>query len=189
MTATTTRPVPPVDPDQPKRALTGKQIAARAAVLIGIGFCLFMWIYAFVFADDKPVAQLDDSSWSQRAAGICEVRNDLLDVNAEATILNSDGSPQVVGAAVRKATDIIEDALDEVLAERPTSERDVRLVNEWETLYRTYIQDRRDVETRLLAGEAIELNETTLNGSPVSLTIADFAKHNRMVECSAPSGR
>lgn len=175
--------------EAPKRKLSGKQIAARAGVLIGILFCLFMWVYAFGFADDKPLAQVDDSSWSERAKGICEVRNDLLDVNAEATILASDGTPHDVGVAVRKATDIIEDALDEVLAVRPTSARDVRLVNEWESLYRTYISDRRDVETRLLAGEAVELNETTLNGSPVSLTIGDFTKHNRMEACSAPSGR
>jgi len=189
MTATTSRPVPSATPDEPKRKLTGKQIAARSAVLIGIGFCLLMWIYAFVLADDKPLAQVDDSSWSTRAETICEGRGDLLDVNAEASILESKGSPQEVGVAVRKATDIIEDTLDEVLAVRPTSSRDVRLVNEWESLYRTYIQDRRDVETRLLAGEAVELNETTLNGSPVSLTIGDFTKHNRMVSCSVPSGR
>jgi hypothetical protein len=189
MTATTTSRPQPAEAPQPKRRLTRNQIAARAAVIFGILFCLAMWVYAFGFANDRPVAQLDDRSWSDRAGGICDVRNNLLDVNAQESILVSDGSPQEVGLAVRKATDIIEDALDEVLAVRPTSARDVRLVNQWETLYRTYIQDRRDVEERLLGGEAVELNETTLNGSPVSLTIGDFTKHNRMESCSVPSGR
>ena len=189
MTATTTdRPASPGTP-APKRPLTRRQLAARGAVIFGILFCLAMWVYAFVFAEDKPVAQLDDRSWSERAEGICDVRNDLLDANAEESILVSDGTPQEVGAAVRKATDIIEDALDEVLAVRPTSARDVRLVDTWATLYRTYITDRRDVEVRLLGGEAVELNETTLNGSPVSLTIGDFTKHNRMESCSVPAGR
>ena len=190
MTATTATRRPSSDePDVPKPKLTGKQIAARSAVVFGILFCLFMWVYAFGFADYKQLAQLDDDAWSKRADRICAVRNDLLDVNAEESILVSDGTPQEVGVAVRKATDIIEDTLDEVLAERPTSARDIRLVNEWETLYRTYIQDRRDVEVRLLNGEAVELNETTLNGSPVSLTIGDFTKHNRMAACSVPAGR
>ncbi|MEO6124082.1 MAG: hypothetical protein ABIR32_10260 [Ilumatobacteraceae bacterium] len=188
MTATAQR-LPDLAPDDPKSKLTRKQIATRAAVLIGIGFCLFMWIYAFGFANDKPLAQVDDSSWSVRAEQICKVRDDLLNVNAEEAILDSKGTPQDVGAAVKKATDITEDALDEVLAVRPTSARDVRLVNEWESLYRTYIADRREVETRLLGGEAVELNETTLNGSPVSLTIGDFAKHNKMPTCQVPAGR
>lgn len=189
MTATTASRPSADSPDQPKPKLTGRQLAARGAVLFAIAFCVAMWIYAFVFASDKPLAQLDDSSWSARAEQICQVRDDLLDVNAGATILVSNGTPEDVGAAVREATDIIEDALDEVLAVRPTSARDIRLVSEWEGLYRTYIADRRDVEQRLLAGNAVELNETTLNGSPVSLTIGDFTKHNRMKSCQVPSGR
>ncbi len=169
--------------------LTGKQIAARTAVIAAILLILCMWVYAFVFADDKPLAQLDDSSWSKRAEQICEVRDDLLDANAAQAIEVSDGGPQLLGIAVKNATDIVEDTLDEVVAVQPTSARDLRLVAEWEKLYRLYITDRRDVERRLLAGEAVELNETTLNGSPVSLTIGDFTKHNRMVSCSVPSGR
>ncbi len=169
--------------------MTGKQFAARTAVIGALVVIAAMWIYGFAFAPDKPVAQVDDSSWSQRAEQICKVRNDLLDRNAESGLAASDGSPQRLGQAVGAATDIIEDALEEVLAVRPTSDRDVRLVDEWEELYRIYIADRRDVERRLLDGEAVELNETTVNGSPVSLTIGDFTKHNRMVSCSAPSGR
>ena len=169
--------------------LTGQQIAARTAVVASILAIVAMWIYGFGFAPDKPVAQVDDSSWSTRAEEICKVRNDLLDQNAEQALAVSDGGPQDLGQAVKSATDIIEDALDEVLAVRPKSERDVRLVDQWEELYRLYIADRREVEQRLLSGEAVELNETTLNGSPVSLTIDDFTKHNRMTACSAPSGR
>ena len=188
MTATIARPSTPTGPT-PRQPLTGRQKAARIAVIFAVLFCIAMWFYAFILADDKPLAQLDDRAWSDRAEGICEVRDDLLDANAEQAIETSDGSPQAVGAAVSAATDIIEDTLDEVMAVRPTSERDLRLVGEWERLYRIYIQDRRDVETTLLAGTATELNETTINGSPVSLTIGDFTKHNRMVSCSVPSGR
>jgi hypothetical protein len=191
MTATTTAP-PANDgaPGTPRKAkLRPSQIIARTAVIVTILFIIGMWIYAFGFAEDKPLAQLDDDAWSRRAEQICEVRNDLLDVNAENALAISDGSPEMLGEAVRKATDVIEDTLDELVAVQPTTARDIRLVGEFETLYRTYIADRRDVERRLLAGEAVELNETTINGSPVSLTIGDFTKHNRMESCSAPSGR
>lgn len=180
---------PTETPDETKAKLSGKQIAARTAVIAAILFCIAMWLYAFVFAADKPLAELDDHSWSQRAKQICDVRNDLLDENAAQALKVSDGSPQMLGVAVRRATDIIEETLGEVVAVRPTSQRDLRLVAQWEKLYRIYIADRRDVEGRLLAGQAVELNETTLNGSPVSLTIGDFTNHNRMPSCSVPSGR
>jgi hypothetical protein len=175
--------------DRRPTKLSRAQIAARAGIILAILFIVMMWIYAFVLADDRPLADLDDNGWASRAEQICEVRDNLLDQNAANATAVADGSPQKLGQAVRVATDIIEDTLDEVLAVRPTSARDVRLVDEWETLYRVYIDDRRDVETRLLAGEAVELNETTVNGSPVSLTIGDFAKHNRMETCSVPAGR
>lgn len=191
MTTTTDAPSQPArTPDEtPSGKLSGKQIAARTAVIATILLIVLMWLYAFLIAEDRPVAQLDDSAWSKRAEQICEVRDGLLDANAEQAIAVSDGSPEQLGQAVSRATDIIEDTLNEVVAVRPTSDRDIRLVGEWERLYRVYIADRRAVESRLLSGEAVELNETTINGSPISLTIGDFTKHNRMVSCSAPSGR
>lgn len=179
---------PAVPPGRPN-GLGGKQIVARVVVIVALAFIVAMWIYAYTFAPDKPLAQLDDRSWAKRADNICDVRNDLLDANAEQTIEVSDGTPRMVGQAVQRATEIIEDALDEVVAVVPISDRDVGLIATWEGLYRTYIADRRIIEDRLLAGEDVELNETTLNGSPISLSIDDFAKHNFMERCSVPTGR
>ncbi len=175
-----------VTPQHP--GLTRKQVLARVAIGIAIMFIGAMWIYAFVFADDSAVAKVKDTSWTKRAQQICTRRNDLLDQNAKNSRENSDGSPQAVGTGVSRATDIIEAALDEVLAVTPPSANDQELIAKWEGMYRTYIADRRATESKLAAGEKAELNETTLNGSPISATIGDFTKPNRMDACSTPSG-
>ena len=167
---------------------TRQQIAARVAIGIAIAFIVVMWLYAFLFASKSAVAKVSDTAWSKRAAEICDRRNDLLDQNAKNTRESSDGSPQAVGVGVATGTDIIEAALNEVEAVLPASAEDRKLIDEWDGLYRTYIADRRATEKKLAAGEAAELNETTLHGSPISATIADFAKVNNMDSCSAPTG-
>ena len=167
---------------------TRKQVLARVAIGVAIMFIAAMWIYAFVFADDSAVAKVKDTSWTTRAQEICTRRNDLLDQNSKDIRENTDGSPQAVGNGVSRATDIIEAALDEVLAVTPPSAHDQELIAKWEGMYRTYIADRRATEAKLAAGEKAELNETTLNGSPISATIGDFTKPNRMDACSTPSG-
>ena len=165
-----------------------KQLAARIAIGAAIALIIAMWLYAFLFASKNAVAKVSDSSWSKRAAAICDRRNDLLDQNAKNTRSNSDGSAQAVGVGVARGTDIIETALDEVEAVLPTSADDQKLIAAWDGLYRVYIADRRATEQKLAAGEAAELNETTLNGAPISDSIADFAKVNNMDSCSAPTG-
>ena len=168
--------------------LTAKQLAARIALGIVILLIIAMWVYGFLFASESAVAKVHDSSWAKRAEQICSRRNDLLDQNAKRTRESSDGSPQSVGVGVAKGTDIIETALDEVEAVLPAGTEDQKLIGEWDKLYRTYIADRRATEKKLAAGEAAELNETTLNGAPISDTIADFTKVNRMDSCAPPTG-
>jgi len=180
--------VPAGDETAARPPRTRQQIAARVAIGVAIAFIVAMWLYAFIFASKSAVAKVSDSSWSKRAAEICDHRNDLLDQNARNTRESSDGSPQAVGRGVATGTDIIVAALDEVEAVLPASADDRKLIDEWDGLYRTYIADRRATEKKLAAGEAAELNETTLNGSPISATIADFAKVNNMDSCSAPTG-
>ena len=186
MTAVT--PQTPMAKGTPRRSVSRGQLAARTAIGLVILFMLFMWLYAFVFASANAVAKVSDTAWSKRAEQICSRRNDLLDQNAKNTRLKSDGSAQSVGVGVTKATDIIETALDQVQAVLPSSAQDQKLISEWNTLYRIYISDRRLTEKKLGAGQASELNETTLNGAPISSSIADFTSVNRMPSCSAPTG-
>lgn len=167
---------------------TRQQLLARAAIGLAILAIAAMWIYGFVFADNSAVAKVQDTAWTQRAQNICTRRNDLLDQNSTNVRKTGDGSPQSVGQGVSKATDIIEAALAEVLAVKPPSAHDQQLIAKWESLYRTYIADRRATEAKLAKGQKAELNETTLNGAPISETIGDFTKPNRMDACSVPSG-
>ena len=168
---------------------TRQQLLARAAIGVAILFIAAMWIYGFVFADDSAVAKVHDTAWTKRAQEICTRRNDLLDQNSKSVRTTSDGSPQAVGKGVSKATDIVQAALEEVLAVMPSSAHDQELIGKWESLYRTYVADRRATEAKLAKGEKAELNETVLNGSPISDTIGDFTKPNRMDACSVPAGR
>lgn len=178
MTATTQR--------RPPR--TRNQWLARIAIGVAIVLIAAMWVFAFVFADDSAVAKIADRSWTTRAAQICDRRNALLDANSKIVRETTAGTPQDVGRGVAKATDIIEAALEEVLAVTPPSAQDQKLIGEWSKLYRIYIADRRATEVKLAKGEKAELNETTLNGSPISASIADFTKPNYMDSCSVPSG-
>lgn len=167
---------------------TRSQWLARIAIGTAITFLAAMWIYAFVFADDSAVAKVSDKSWTKRAEQICSRRNDLLAANSKLIRETTKGTPQDVGRGVAAATDIISAALDEVLAVTPPSADDQKLIGEWVSLYRVYLQDRRATEAKLASGEKAELNETTLNGSPISQSINDFTKPNLMESCSVPTG-
>jgi hypothetical protein len=168
--------------------LRTSQIVARSAVVAMIAFIIGMWIYAFGgFATRQAAAKISDRAWTKRAEQICVQRNDLLAKNADLIRKTTDGSPQAVGKGVTAATDLIEAAQDQVMAQTPTSDLDQKLVNTFDSLYRTYIADRRATEAKLAKGEKAELNETMLSGSPVSETIADFTRPNLMNSCSVPA--
>lgn len=167
--------------------LRTSQIVARTAVITMVVFILGMWVYAFGgFATRQAAAKISDTAWAKRAEQICVRRNDLLAKNADQIRKTTDGSPQALGKGVSAATDLIEAAQDQVMAELPTSDLDLQLVGAFDSLYRTYIADRRSTEERLANGEKAELNETMLSGSPVSETIADFTRPNLMNSCSVP---
>jgi hypothetical protein len=168
--------------------LRTSQVLARASVIAMILFIIGMWVYAFGgFASRQAAAKISDSAWTKRAEAICVERNALLAKNADQIRKTTDGSPQAVGKGVTAATDLIEAAQDKVMAARPASELDRKLVDTFDSLYRTYIADRRATEIKLAKGIKAELNETMLSGSPVSETIADFTRPNLMNSCAVPA--
>ena len=187
MTATAQR-TSPSGPAPEKRKLTGQQIAARTAVIAIIVGILAMWIYAFGFASKSAAAGLQDKAWVQRAEAICVTRNERM-ASVVKDFAKTDGGLAALHDSIKATTDLVEGALDDIVAVRPQSEHDQRLVDEWERLYRIYIGDRRAAEAQMAAGKRVELNETTLNGSPISMTIADFTNPNRMQACAPPVGQ
>jgi hypothetical protein len=171
-----------------KRKLTRQQIAARTAVIAVVVGILAMWIYAFGFAGKTAVAGLQDTAWVKRAEAICVTRNDRM-ATVVKDFAKTDGGLPALHDSIKATTDLVEGALDEIVSVRPHSAQDQRLVDEWEHLYRIYIGDRRAAEVQMANGKRAELSETMVNGSPISMTIADFTNPNRMQSCAPPVGQ
>ena len=170
----------------PRQSSSARQKVARVSAAAVVIALLTMWIYAFGFASKHAIAKVSDTSWSKRAATICEQRTRTLKQMAADARAVADGSPQALGTAVSAATTVIEAALNDVLAVRPSLAKDRELIGEFDRLYRIYIQDRVTTGDKLLSGEMVELNETLENGAPVSKIIADFTSVNRMDSCQVP---
>jgi hypothetical protein len=56
---------------------------------------------------------------------------------------------------VDRATDIVEQMVDDVVAVAPTDEKGQAIVPDWEADYRTYLQNRRDFAEELRGGENV----------------------------------
>jgi len=88
---------------------------------------------------------------------------------------------------VDRATDILEQMLDDVVAVPPSGEKGADLVPMWEADYRTYLGDRRVFSDNLRAGDYGAFAETVLDGIPISDKIARFAGDNHMPACAPPN--
>jgi hypothetical protein len=170
-------------------ALTFRQRLTRVTLGVVIVLLLAMWVYAFGFASKDAVAKVGDRDWAERAEQLCERRNELIRTNVQAARDRSTSTPQQIAVAVAATTDLIEATLDQVVAPDalPDGEEDRAKIAEFERVYRVYIADRRAAEAKLAGGEMVELNESTLEGAPVSRTIEDFTNPNRMSSCAVPA--
>jgi len=164
----------------------------RLWVKVFLGFiCLGLaafWVWALFFPPTKEsVVMISDESWSQRAQTICREanleRDDLMDL----TRIDDAGDDALLRRAgiIDEATLIVERMVDDVVAVRPTDAEDARLVDTWEELFRTLIEDRRLYTEELRAGRNEPFAETMIE-SPVSSYLNDFATGNRMLACKAP---
>ena len=88
---------------------------------------------------------------------------------------------------VDRATDIIEQMLDDVVAGTPSDAKGQDLVPQWEADYRTYIADRRAFTADLRdSGENLPFYETQVSGIPISEKLEVFAADNKMATCAPP---
>ena len=88
---------------------------------------------------------------------------------------------------VDRATDILEQMLDDVLASTPTDAKGQDLVPQWAADYRTYIADRRlFTESLRESGENLPFYETQVGGIPISEKLETFAADNHMPSCAPP---
>jgi hypothetical protein len=159
-------------------------------VLLGticLGLAAF-WVWALFFPPTKEsVVMISDRSWSERAQVICREANLRRDELMDLTRISDAGEDALQRRAdiIDDATIIVEEMIDEVLKVRPVDAEDASLVDTWEDLYRTLIEDRRSYTEELRRGTNEPFAETMIE-SPVSSYLNDFATGNRMLACKAP---
>lgn len=182
--------MPVVEPDQ-RRPVVRWSVRILLALLIA-GFVAF-WTWALFFASKEAVNKIDDRAWAERAEQICADANEArLELSDYRTIV--DGDDEQIAALIReradivdRATDIIEQMLDDVVAVAPTDEKGQAIVPQWEDEYRSYIQSRRDYADDLRAtGENLAFYEPGADGIPVSERLETFAGDNEMPSCAPP---
>lgn len=170
------------EPDQPPRKWV------RWLIVLVCLPILAMWVYAFGFASKKATVHIDDTSWTRRAQGICEAANAQRDQLFDPRKIDAAGPDALLERAdiVDRATAIIEEMLDEVVAVQPSNAGDRSLVAQWEGYFRSLIQDRRDYTAQLRAGGPNRFDETVVDGQPISGFLDDFALPNHMPDCASP---
>lgn len=147
------------------------------------------WIWALFFPPKESVAKLADQTWTERAESICRDANLARNELADSRRIDDVGSGALAerAALIDRATDIVEEMLDDVSAVAPTGPDDLALVETWLSYYRILLADRRDYTDVLRAGDNPPFPEAMIDGAPVSEYINDFTVANRMKACSSPA--
>ena len=164
------------------------QIISRGLLLVIVGLLVAMWVYGLFFASKEAVNKIYDRAWAVRAQGICEAatadRLTLTDLRR----LDDVGPGALAGRAelVDRATDIVEQMLDEIVAVPPTDAKGQELIPMWEAEYRLYLNDRRAYADLLRTGVNRPFAETQREGLPVSERLETFAGDNEMPDCAPP---
>ncbi len=147
-----------------------------------------MWVYAFVFASRESVNLIGDRAWQEYAEKRCiEARLERAEL-ADFRKIEDVGPSALAGRAelVDRATQTLEDAIDDISVQPVVDEKGQAIVPLWITDYRTYIQDRREYAEMLRRGENKPFSETRIDGLPLSEKVSTFATANRMPACQAP---
>ena len=157
-------------------------------ILISVSIAVF-WIWALFFPPKESVAKLEDTDWTARAEQICREANLARNELADSRRIDDVGPGALAERAdlIDRATEIVENMVDEVSAVVPTGPDDQALVSRWVSYYRTLIEDRRDYTVVLRAGDNPPFPEAMVEGAPVSEYINDFTVANRMKACSSPA--
>ena len=182
-TSPTSTSYPGPTPEQPR-----SNFWRAVLTLIMLAFAAF-WVYALFFASKESINRIDDDAWAERAQGICEVADVNREALADFRVVDEDDPAMVAerGELMDRATDIVEQMLDDVVAVRPSGAKGIELVPLWEADYRTYLGDRRAFSDNLRAGVNEAFAETVVDGVPISDKIARFAADNHMPACVPPT--
>lgn len=172
----------PPSPASRLRSL-GRIAIIGACVLIGA-----MWVYAFVFASRESINRIYDDEWSARSQTRCEQAATERTALSDLTRID-ENDPQTLlmrASLVDKATDSLEQMVNDLEKDPPSTEKGIALVPKWIADYRIYIEDRRDYANELRTGELTTFSETLVDDVPVSERIGKFARENEMRACQPP---
>ena len=182
MTATVEQPVE-VPGGGPRRPSHWRYVLIPVVVL----FVVF-WTWALFFASKASINRIGDRAWAARAERICVAAD--AERQALADFRELDGGDTAMlaerAAIVDRATDIVTQMLDDVVAVAPSDAKGREIVPQWEADYRIYLQDRREYADRLRNGEDVPFSETALDGIPISDKVEVFAGDNEMPTCAPP---
>lgn len=169
-------------PDPRQRSVW--RIPIIAVTLLFAGF----WIWALFFASKESVNKIGDRAWAERAEGICAAAEEQRLTLAAPDEFDPDDPDLLLAHArlIDRATDIVEQMLDDVVAVEPTDDKGIDIVPQWEADYRAFIGNRRDYTDRLRAGNTDPFTETAVDGIPISAKIEQFAGDNEMPSCAPP---
>lgn len=174
-------------------AVTDPERTRRNPVVVGVlalavAFIAFMWVYAFVFADDDGINRIEDRAWSARAEQTCaDARTALLEL-ADYRTLEEVGEGALAARAdlVEQANAVLDDMIGTLEADPPVGDKAGRIIPAWLADYRTYLGDRAAYVDQLRTGDGSVFSETQINGSPISNFIGDVARQNEMPSCQVP---
>jgi hypothetical protein len=173
----------------PERPASRWRPLARIALVVGLICFAAFWVWALFFASKAPINRIGDRAWAARAEAICATADRERLALADFRTLQDADAALIRQRAdiVDHATDIVEQMLDDVVAEKPSDPKGQDLVPQWEADYRTYIADRRAFTADLReSGDNLPFYETEVSGIPISERVEVFAGDNRMASCAPP---
>ena len=161
---------------------------ALAAKIAAGAFIVFMWFYAFVLAPRESANNIADNAWSARSEATCRkaaaYRTGLADLSKIDP--NDAGALAKKAGIIDKATDSVEETLDALASDVPSTAKGRELVPEWIRDFRVYVQDRRDYAGQMRAGKLVEFSESIVEGIPITERLGKFARENHMPTCQPP---
>lgn len=175
----------PPDQDSPRSALWRIPMAIAAAAFVAF------WVWALFFASKESINRVGDREWAARAEAICAAaqaeRHELQDFR-RFDPTDPESLPLLVEFAdnLDRATEIVEEMLDDVVAVLPNDPKGAEIVPMWEADYRTFLEDRRLFTATLREGRVVRFTETRADRLPISEKVATFAVENEMNSCAPP---
>ena len=165
-----------------------RRAAANTAKVLAVVFIAWMWFFAFVLAPRESANNIKDKAWSTRAEARCTVAFNERVGLADLSRIDPKDKAAVLHKAdiIQRATDSLENMLQSLAADTPSTAKGRELVPEWIKDYRTYLQDRRDYVATLRTGTLVEFSESLVEGIPITERLGKFARENHMDACQPP---